>query len=275
MDLTYDEFLKTPFISGCIVNNIDTETLFDLCKFVGVSHQFENLDTAFIRLKKALPFSIKLYRNEKVFRWQEVIQSLEPHFDKEWFRRSVKFVSSFRIGAQNPLGSDGEKFPFYGALITDLGSDDEEQVRSKIFGQILAFNFHFNDPSSQPLPKSSFKYVLNSIRKAGRYTTTKARTLTEARPLGFKTAFLCHSHKDQDLVKGLITLLVEAGWQIYVDWADSSMPETPNRQTAGKIKKRIEDYYFFLFLATANSMASRWCPWEIGYADGKNLLIRF
>jgi hypothetical protein len=26
---------------------------------------------------------------------------------------------------------------------------------------------------------------------------------------------------------------------------------------------------WFLFLATGNSMASRWCPWELGYADGK------
>ena len=24
-----------------------------------------------------------------------------------------------------------------------------------------------------------------------------------------------------------------------------------------------------LFLATANSMASRWCPWELGFADGQ------
>ena len=47
------------------------------------------------------------------------------------------------------------------------------------------------------------------------------------------------------------------------------MPDTPNRQTAAKIKERIVDHNLFLFLATVNSMASRWCPWEIGYADGK------
>jgi hypothetical protein len=27
-----------------------------------------------------------------------------------------------------------------------------------------------------------------------------------------------------------------------------------------------------MFLATPNSMVSRWCPWEIGYADGKKTL---
>jgi hypothetical protein len=47
------------------------------------------------------------------------------------------------------------------------------------------------------------------------------------------------------------------------------MPDRPNRETAARLKQRIEGTTFFLFLATANSMTSRWCPWEIGYADGK------
>jgi|APLak6261666328_1056055.scaffolds.fasta_scaffold00582_6 hypothetical protein len=111
---------------------------------------------------------------------------------------------------------------------------------------------------------------INDLRNASyRFSTTRTKSLNEARASGFKTAFLCHSHKDRDLVKGLVTLFAESGWQIYVDWADESMPETPNRQTAGNIKQRIVDHNLFLFLATANSMASRWCPWEMGYADGK------
>jgi len=43
----------------------------------------------------------------------------------------------------------------------------------------------------------------------------------------------------------------------------------PNRETAKRIQARILECGYFLFLATANSMQSRWCPWEIGYADGK------
>lgn len=111
---------------------------------------------------------------------------------------------------------------------------------------------------------------INELRNASyRFSTTRTKTLHEARASGFKTAFLCHSHKDEELVKGLVTLLADSGWQVYVDWADASMPETPNRQTAEKIKQKIVDHNLFLFLATSNSMASRWCPWEIGYADGK------
>lgn len=47
------------------------------------------------------------------------------------------------------------------------------------------------------------------------------------------------------------------------------MPETPNRETARNIRQRIEQSNYFLFLATPNSLASRWCPWEIGVADGR------
>lgn len=90
-----------------------------------------------------------------------------------------------------------------------------------------------------------------------------------------RTAFLCHSHKDETLVKGLIVILREQGIELYVDWLDHSMPPKPNKVTASNIQKKIKDSDIFLFLATENSKASRWCPWEIGYADAsqKNIYI--
>lgn len=101
------------------------------------------------------------------------------------------------------------------------------------------------------------------------HTGQLANSITEARRLHLKTAFLCHSHLDRELVRGVVQRLRRAGWDVYVDWADDSMPASPNRETAAKIKDRIVACDYFLFLATANSMASRWCPWEVGYADGK------
>ncbi len=95
-----------------------------------------------------------------------------------------------------------------------------------------------------------------------------AKTINEARDLGIKTAFLCHSHADKDLAEGFENYVRQKGWKIYIDWLDTSMPEKPNRTTAKKIKAKIETTNIFIFLATKNSMASRWCPWEIGYADG-------
>lgn len=116
---------------------------------------------------------------------------------------------------------------------------------------------------------------IDALRSAAtRQTAVVARTLNEARVLGVKTAFLCHSHHDATLAKGLVQLLSDAGWRVYVDWQDDEMPDTPNRETAQRIKQKIIDLEYFLFLATPRSMASRWCPWEIGYADGKKQLDR-
>lgn len=97
---------------------------------------------------------------------------------------------------------------------------------------------------------------------------TRLMTLSEsrARP-GKRTAFLCHSHKDAQLVEGLLVLLSANGFDVYVDWKDTELPETPDRETAKTIKDRIRSLDWFLFLATPNSTASRWCPWEIGFAD--------
>lgn len=86
---------------------------------------------------------------------------------------------------------------------------------------------------------------------------------------GQSTAFLSHSHKDATLVLGLQELLNNQGWDVYIDWQDQTMPDRPDAQTALNIKNAIVRADWFLFLATQNSMASRWCPWEIGFADGK------
>lgn len=83
-----------------------------------------------------------------------------------------------------------------------------------------------------------------------------------------KKAFLCHSHADAEYVKGFIQLLKQENIDVYVDWQDSAMPQITNRETASKIQQKIKDLDYFFFLATPNSVKSRWCPWEIGYADG-------
>lgn len=104
------------------------------------------------------------------------------------------------------------------------------------------------------------------LRNAGRGITINA-SRTKSASAG-QTAFLCHSHADRDLVAGLQETLRLAGWDIYIDWQDTTMPESPNRQTAERIQNKIVTTTWFFFLATQRSCASRWCPWEIGYADG-------
>ncbi|MDQ0836960.1 toll/interleukin-1 receptor domain-containing protein [Sphingomonas faeni] len=109
---------------------------------------------------------------------------------------------------------------------------------------------------------------------ATRQTTQIARSASEATRTGQQTAFLCHSHADRELVIGTVETLRSSGWNVYVDWADASMPAIPDATTASRIKERIVATNWFLFLATTNSMSSRWCPWEIGYADGRKPIDR-
>lgn len=101
----------------------------------------------------------------------------------------------------------------------------------------------------------------SAARRSGRQVVTAKRANQRA-------AFLCHSHLDRELAEGLQTALREQGFDLYIDWQDLTMPATPNAETAAKLCNRIVTCDWFLFLATANSMASRWCPWELGYADG-------
>lgn len=110
-----------------------------------------------------------------------------------------------------------------------------------------------------------------TLRALGSRPQTRNRhtAFANAKAYGTQTAFLSHSHLDADLAKGVQSFLSAQGMNVYIDWEDTSMPSKPNRQTAKVIQERILNTDLFLFLATANSMKSRWCPWEIGYADGK------
>lgn len=92
-------------------------------------------------------------------------------------------------------------------------------------------------------------------------------SLEEALASNVKTAFLCHSHKDKDLAKGLQVIFKENGLKLYIDWQDEKMPDQPDKITAERIKSKIKSLNLFIFLATKNSTESKWCPWEIGYAD--------
>lgn len=106
----------------------------------------------------------------------------------------------------------------------------------------------------------------DDLRMAARRSGQQAVT---AKHVNQRTGFLCHSHLDRELAVGMQTSLREQGFDLYIDWQDLTMPGTPDAETAAKLRNRIVTCDWFLFLATANSMESRWCPWELGYADGK------
>lgn len=99
-------------------------------------------------------------------------------------------------------------------------------------------------------------------------------SIKEAKARSRTTVFLSHSHRDRVLALGLKNKLREQDVDLYIDWEDTAMPDQTNRETASRIQGKIVDSDIFLFLATQNSLSSRWCPWEIGYADGKKPVDR-
>lgn len=86
------------------------------------------------------------------------------------------------------------------------------------------------------------------------------------------SVFLSHSHLDADYVKDVVAFLRNRGVSCYVDWMDESMPEKTSGLTAVRIKEKITSNDKFIFLATNNSIASKWCNWEIGYGDAKKYM---
>lgn len=109
---------------------------------IDASISFNNINTALTRLKSSLPLVAKLYPQgliNNLPKWLKCIEDIEKHYTGDWLIQSVSYTESVKRNAQNPLGSEQEKHPFYGSLITEMGNDEEEIVRAKIFGQFIAF----------------------------------------------------------------------------------------------------------------------------------------
>ena len=88
----------------------------------------------------------------------------------------------------------------------------------------------------------------------------------------FKTydVFLSHSVKDAELILGMKGLIEDLGYSVYVDWIDD--PELDrnkvSKETAKKLKGRMNSSKSLFFVTTENADSSKWMPWECGYFDG-------
>lgn len=82
--------------------------------------------------------------------------------------------------------------------------------------------------------------------------------------------FISHSFSDKDLVVGLRYLFDKAGYKVYIDWIEDSHLNRNNvtKQTAAVIKNRIKCCKGLAYISTENITSSKWCPWELGVADG-------
>lgn len=83
--------------------------------------------------------------------------------------------------------------------------------------------------------------------------------------------FISHSYMDKELVEVLYKMFEESGYEVYIDWKEEKLQNRENvsADTARILKSRINSCSGLSFIATGNVINSKWCPWELGYADGK------
>lgn len=83
--------------------------------------------------------------------------------------------------------------------------------------------------------------------------------------------FLSHSSLDKKLVLTIVNLFNEAGYSVYVDWIEDQELDRNNvtSNTANILRTRMNSSRGLSYVATSNISNSKWCPWELGYFDGK------
>lgn len=85
-----------------------------------------------------------------------------------------------------------------------------------------------------------------------------------------KVVFLSYRRKDKEYVKPIVDLLHSLKVNVYVDYLDEQLPDTPSPRTASLIRERIRKSDKFIMVSTPNSQDSKWIPWELGLGDGFN-----
>lgn len=105
------------------------------------------------------------------------------------------------------------------------------------------------------------------------FTKTAERIIVEAArtPLHRKwDVFLSYSRADKDALPEVIERLEDESLTVYVDAvADSDLdPNSVDTKTASRLRIRLWNSRALFVLTSPNARASRWVPWELGFADG-------
>lgn len=101
------------------------------------------------------------------------------------------------------------------------------------------------------------------------------QVLTENRAIFYSKytydIFLSHSYLDRNYVYTIVDLFNKCGYSVYVDWmVDSQLDRSQvNRTTAETLRRRMGYCKGLAYVSSTNSTNSKWCPWELGYVDGR------
>lgn len=111
----------------------------------------------------------------------------------------------------------------------------------------------------------------NTKDKILRKNKTIALSKDKSKHIAVYDVFLSHSALDKTLILSLVDLFVDAGYAVYVDWIEDEELDRSKVtvKTAQTLKQRMNYSRGLAYIATTNTANSKWCPWELGYFDGK------
>ena len=114
-----------------------------------------------------------------------------------------------------------------------------------------------------------FSSTASAIRNFSRGVNVEAHQFDKRASASTADVFLSHSSADKDALPIVIGFLKHHGAKVYIDKSDKELPQKTSPETGIKLKDRIAQCPKFIVLVTANSISSRWIPWELGIADEK------
>ena len=109
--------------------------------------------------------------------------------------------------------------------------------------------------------------VVKMSKTAGKIIAESAKTFDSLKPYD---VFLSHSVKDSELILGMKGLIEDLGYSVYIDWIDDPDLDRKkvSKETAKKLRDRMNFSRSLFFVTTDNAENSKWMPWECGYFDG-------
>ena len=118
------------------------------------------------------------------------------------------------------------------------------------------------------------QYLASEAPKRSISSYSKSR-IAEANSTVFSSTkeydlFISHSYLDKQLVLTLVELFNQANYSVYVDWIeDGDLDRSAvTARTAEVIRNRLKQCRGLSYIATSSITNSKWCPWELGLADG-------
>lgn len=81
--------------------------------------------------------------------------------------------------------------------------------------------------------------------------------------------FLSHAFADRDAVAEARGRIAAEGYSVYVDWIEDNDLDrsSADHRIADKLRHRMRQSGTLFYAVSSHSKASRWMPWELGFAD--------